>query len=242
MGGEDATRPTRNPDAGSRGACTGGDLPLRVFIVENVRLLREAFADFLKKHPSVDVVGADAACSSMPSAVAHMTPDVTLINASVAGSVAAVRALAAAAPMTKLLAIGLPETELELVAHVEAGISGYVKADAGIDELLLTMRAVMKGEMAIPAQISSVLLRRLATLAKDQLRQTPLSRLTPRESEVALLISEGLSNKEIAKRLSIELRTVKNHVHAILDKFGVSSRSAVTRVVLEAEDERRRAE
>ena len=99
--------------------------------------------------------------------------------------------------------------------------------------------SVARGEMLCSPRLAATLLRRVATLARGTRRLGPVQ-LTPRELEIVELIDEGLSNKAIATRLSIELATVKNHVHNILEKLEVSSRAAAAARV-RASSGRRRA-
>jgi DNA-binding NarL/FixJ family response regulator len=114
--------------------------------------------------------------------------------------------------------------EDQVVACAEAGIAGYVDRDASLRDLVATVRSVARGELLCSPRIAARLMRRVAELA-DQPRppQTP-AHLTRREREVVALIDEGLSNKEIAQRLNIELPTVKHHVHNVIEKLGVRSR------------------
>jgi two-component system, NarL family, nitrate/nitrite response regulator NarL len=107
--------------------------------------------------------------------------------------------------------------------------------DASAADLIQAVEHAANGEILCPPRIVGTLFRRLASLASEKGPGRPLERLTKREREVALLIGEGLSNREIADRLQIELGTVKHHVHNVLEKFEVTRRSeAAARVRPEA--------
>jgi two-component system, NarL family, nitrate/nitrite response regulator NarL len=137
----------------------------------------------------------------------------------------AVRVLAAAAPQVKLVALAVPEVERDVLAVAEAGASAYVTPDASMEDLASAVESVERGEVLCSPGMAAGLFRRVAALARER-RLDPIDeKLTARELDVLRLIEEGRSNKEIATALSIELPTVKNHVHRILEKLHVHRRS-----------------
>jgi DNA-binding NarL/FixJ family response regulator len=111
-----------------------------------------------------------------------------------------------------------------VLACVEAGVSGYVPRTGSIEDLVAAIRSAVRGEARCPPVITSALMRRVATLANAG---GAGHRLTTRELEIAEHIALGMSNREIARRLGIELCTVKNHVHHMLEKLGVSRRADI---------------
>jgi two-component system nitrate/nitrite response regulator NarL len=138
-------------------------------------------------------------------------------------SVLAVRSLAAAAPAVKVVAVAVPDSERDVIACVEAGVAGYVTREASVEELVQATLDATRGELHLPPRMAARLVRHVAELATD--RPGPEARLTSRELEIVDLIDDGLSNKQIAQRLCIEVPTVKNHVHNILEKLQVDRRS-----------------
>ena len=137
----------------------------------------------------------------------------------------AVRALAAAAPQVKLVALAVPEVEREVIAVAEAGAAAYVTPDGSMEDLASVVQSVERGEVLCSPGMAAGLFRRVAALARERRLDPIEEKLTARELDVLRLIEEGLSNKEIATALSIELPTVKNHVHRILEKLHVHRRS-----------------
>ncbi|HEX7241600.1 MAG TPA: response regulator transcription factor, partial [Longimicrobiaceae bacterium] len=117
------------------------------------------------------------------------------------------------------------ETEDVVLACAEAGVSGYVSRGASLDDLVGALRSVARGELVCSPHIAGSLFRRVAALSERR-EASPAAVLTPREREILGLIDQGLSNKEISRRLRIELSTVKNHVHNLLEKLQVSRRGA----------------
>jgi len=119
------------------------------------------------------------------------------------------------------VAVGV--SEAEALSWIEAGVSGYCDPDASLEDLTLAVARVARGEPVTSPDVAAHLLRRARRTSADVL-DADETRLTPRESEVVDLVAEGLSNKAIAHRLTIQEQTVKNHVHSILLKFGVHGR------------------
>jgi DNA-binding NarL/FixJ family response regulator len=138
---------------------------------------------------------------------------------------AAVRTVVGSASGTRVVVLGVHEVESEVMACAEAGVAGYVTREASLEELVNVVESVARGESLLAPRIGALLLRRVAEAAKHSRIPAAVDRLTPREIEIVGLIDEGLSNKQIAGQLSIELATVKNHVHSILEKLEVGRRA-----------------
>jgi DNA-binding NarL/FixJ family response regulator len=142
-----------------------------------------------------------------------------------------------------VVALAVPDLEADVLTCAEAGVSAYVTREQPISALTETILGVARGEAICSARMAATLLRRIATLAVERRPEPPDRRLTERELDVVGLIDQGLSNKLIAGRLCIEVSTVKNHVHSILEKLQVNRRGeAAARVrattVLRATDDR----
>ncbi len=201
---------------------------IRVLVASDVRLYREGLAESLADAPGLDVVGRSTGAESVGRAL-RLRPDIVLLDLSMDDWSGAVGAIVAGASETRVVVLGVNEVESEVIGCAEAGVSGYVTREASLDELVEVVESVARGEMLCTPRIAALLLRRVAEAAAP--RSSGLERLTPRETEIVDLIEQGLSNKQIARRLSIELATVKNHVHNILEKLEVARRGeAVARV------------
>jgi two-component system nitrate/nitrite response regulator NarL len=198
-------------------------MSIRVFVVSDIRFYREGLAHRIGVEDACVVVGTARSASGAMAALGDAAVDVVLVDAAAAGGLEEVRGLAAAHPGTPIVALGVPETERDVLACAEAGIAGYVPREASVTELLRTVAQVRDGETPVTPRIANHLFRRLAVLSADR-GPGPAGTLTPREAEILELIDQGLSNKEIARRLQIELPTVKNHVHHILEKLQVHRR------------------
>lgn len=198
---------------------------IRVFLVSVTRLYRDGLTDVLGR--SFHVVGSAADPLDALDEIAVSDADIVLLDGDAANAVEAVRAVVAALPATKVIALAMPEVEPRLIALAEAGIAGYVSREASIDDLVAAMNSVYRGEMLCSPRMAATLLRRVTALAAEHGPARPRAQLTSRQLEIVTLLDEGLTNKEIAKRLCIELPTVKNHLHAIFARLDVRRRSEV---------------
>jgi two-component system, NarL family, nitrate/nitrite response regulator NarL len=201
-----------------------------VMIVSDIRLYRESLTS-LVAGAGFEVVNCVETEVEACALAAESRPDVILIDSAMEESIRVVRSLVAMGGETPIVALTLPSAEEEVVAFAEAGVAGYVTRDAALDDLARAIDASSRGEALCSPRLAGALLRRVASLAAEHRPERPQAALTAREREVMLLMDEGLTNKQIAQRLLIEVPTVKNHVHNILEKLGVNRRGeAVARL------------
>jgi two-component system, NarL family, nitrate/nitrite response regulator NarL len=206
---------------------------IRVLVVAGVRFYRDGVAAALSADPRFEVVGAAADVSDAAAAFASLEPDVILLDLAGADGPGRVRSLLGRAPAACVVALGVREAEDDVLPLAEAGVAGYVTRDGSVDDLLAAVVSVAAGETICSPRMTATLLRRVALLARDRAAEEPDPErdLTSRERQIVALIDEGLSNKEIATRLRIELATVKNHVHNILEKLHVRRRGEAAAAV-----------
>jgi two-component system nitrate/nitrite response regulator NarL len=168
----------------------------------------------------VDVAGAARAAKR---SIEETEPDVAVIDLPGAEGLSFTRWCTRAQPEIRVVGLSVEETEEEILLWATAGLSGYVSRDGSLPDLVKTVERVAQGEAAYSAGAVAILVEHAAEMVRERTRR-PLTTLTSRELEVVDLIERGLTNKEIASRLSIEVATVKNHVHNILEKLGVHRR------------------
>lgn len=194
-----------------------------VYIVCPVRFYREALAQAFDGHARLRVLGSAATAEDALCEVDDLGPDVILVDTSAPSGIAMARALAAVTSAAKLVALAAQEDDRTVIACAEAGVSGFVAREGTFDDIVAATEAVARGETACSPRVAAALLRRIANGAPE--RHSEFAPLTSRERQVVALIDEGLSNKEISARLCIELSTVKNHVHNLLEKLGARGRA-----------------
>lgn len=192
-----------------------------VYLIAPIRVYRESLSTLLDHADGLRVVGAEATVTRALPRLRELRPDVALLDASVPDLDRVPPPTAE--PDVKFVALGVPETEA--IAWVEVGFSGYVSPGASLEDLRLALRQVAGGQLVTSPEVAGHLLDRIRRLSAEASEAAAKGRLTPRENEVLDLVAEGLSNKLIARRLSIQEQTVKNHVHNILLKLGVDRRA-----------------
>jgi two-component system nitrate/nitrite response regulator NarL len=147
-----------------------------------------------------------------------------------------VRRLQSIRPECKTIMLDVPDSSDAILACIEVGgASGYVLCNGSFDDLVGNIRAVMVGEALCSPRVATLAFSRISALARqtNQLLSDHAQCLTRREQGIVELIEKGLSNKEIAVHLGIEVSTVKNHVHNILDKLNLQDRHSAVRYVKE---------
>ena len=202
------------------------DEPVRVLLVTDVRLHRELLADALAEHDGIELAGS-APSDVAATAAAMFEPSVVVVNTASVRAADELHAFAVALPDAKIVAVGVPSDDDAIVRILEAGAAGYVTAEQSLPDLIAAVEAAAAGELQCPPRLAAALARRVNALAEGGARDVNGDGLTTRQRQIATLIAEGLSNKQIARSLSIEHATVKNHVHTILSKLGVSRRDQV---------------
>jgi DNA-binding NarL/FixJ family response regulator len=196
--------------------------PTRVVIASNVRLYRDMLANSLRRAQEFVIVATTTVGEAEVVARAHR-PQIVLLDCAGARDVEVVRQVGAIRDVA-VVALALDESA-ELILHcMEAGARGYLTRGGTLADLVAAMRSVSHGEMLCSPQVAAVLVQRLALLAGDRMARD-YSPLTAREGQVAELIDHGLSNKEIARQLGIEVATVKHHIHHLLEKLHVTRRA-----------------
>jgi len=204
--------------------------PIHILLVNEIRLMGNVIAAALEDEPDIKVTGCVTSVEAALQLVQEKSIDVALISTRLPdqGALKLTTAITRMAPETKVLALGLAEEKKRVLRYVEAGATGYVLKDDSLEDLLDSVRGAVEGKVFVSPKIAAAMMERLSDLAQmfSDIENSVMDDigLTPREMEVLELIGEGLTNQQIADQLIIEIGTVKNHVHNILDKLNVNSR------------------
>jgi two-component system nitrate/nitrite response regulator NarL len=196
-----------------------------LLIVAENRVYREGLGGLFGQDERFDVAGVAASLEEALTRLAEVEVDIVLLDIPRPAGLNAVRALVADAPQVKVVALGVSEVEGDVIAFAEAGAAGYVPREGSVEDHLAAIESVSRGETLCSPGITAALFHRLAALAREHRLEPIDHRLTARELDVLRLIEQGSSNREIASALSIQLPTVKNHVHRILEKLNVHRRT-----------------
>jgi DNA-binding NarL/FixJ family response regulator len=194
-----------------------------IVIVSDVLLYREGLAASVARDGRAKVI-ALATTRDTRSVLSCHHPDAILIDTGASDCLELARELRGSLPHMPIVGFGISGGEQRCVEFAEAGISAFIDAEASIEALVDAVIAALKGELICSARVSALMRERLARLAAGSVKTSTLTR---REQEIALLVGQGLSNKEIANDLHIGTSTVKNHIHNILEKLNVRRRAAI---------------
>jgi len=214
------------------------NLDIKVAIIHHHGLFREALAYALSRDPTISLCCQISSLDEIPKHWEGPCPDIVLVEMVEASRSALLRVgkLRSECPGCKIIMLDVPANEKTVLACIEiAGAMGYVTEGGSLDDLLHTVRSAMSGETPCPPRVAHLLFARVSELSQQiaLARSDGSKSLTRREQAIVSAIEKGLSNKEIAAQLGIEVSTVKNHVHNILDKLKQHNRQAAVRYVKE---------
>lgn len=200
---------------------------VRVIVLADVRLYREGLAHLLANRDGISVAATGPIDERALAHIATERPDVILLEAAAACDSDILQQLSRLVPHAKIVAYGVTDEGEQVLRCAEVGVSAFVSGEATAEELIGAILGLAREELNCSPRVAAILLRRVRTLAAGLTSLGRSDRLTSRELSIVALIADGLSNKEIAFRLGIELCTAKNHVHHILEKLQLTRRAQV---------------
>jgi len=202
-----------------------------VLLIDDSPSVREGIAALIRRQPGFRVLTTSAEVEVALRMVRLRRPDVVLLDLGGAGEdrLTLAGALHGQSPTSRVILIGMRREHEDVESFILAGVSGFLMADATPAELVTTIQSVHQGLQVLPGVLTTLLFEQLSQQGLKTRPKPALDaqRLTTREREVADLIVQGLSNREIASRMGIALHTVKSHVHKVLSKLAVNTRLEV---------------
>lgn len=199
------------------------DRAIRAAIVAEVLFYRESIAALLNRH-AVEVVASVSNRAEFEQVMAESVADVFVVDMAVPWALEALNVIKLESPQARAIAFGVDDDLDAILGCAEAGAAGYLTVNASADDLVNAVTRVLADELVCPPRVAALLFRQIAGGTRGRLcgRGTVL---TLREREVFHCIKQGLSNKQIASKLHIAEATVKNHIHHLLGKLQVETRS-----------------
>ena len=198
---------------------------IRVLVASHIRLYCEGLERVLRESPEFALVGTACTASEVIEQTHKLDADVALLDMAMNGALTVAREVVRVGSRSKIVALGMPEDEIQVLSCAQLGISGYVTRDGSVAEVVAAIKAAARGEVHCSPKIAGSLVRRIAALSTERQGRPTTGSLTAREAQILKLVQEGMSNKMISRTLGIELPTVKNHVHSILGKLGIHRRA-----------------
>ncbi len=211
---------------------------IRIALLHSNQLFRESLGCCLAQMESIFISHAASRLEEAADVLRLHRPDVLILEFGLfrlSGVDQSARVCALSSEV-KTLVIDVPDTESDILYCIETGgASGYLLRNASAEDLVNNIKAIVRGETLCSPRIASLAFCRMSRLAhqREEVRAANRIGLTRREAEIVALIENGLSNKDIAVRLQIEVSTVKNHVHNILDKVHLHDRHSLVAYVKE---------
>ena len=197
---------------------------IKVLIVDDHNLVREGLKAVFDNGNDVEVIGEAGSGEEALDMVGEVKPDVILMDISMPGmnGIQATKLILEKCPESKVVMLTMLDQEGYVYEAVKAGATGYMLKNTSSDDLVHAIHTVFEGKALLHPDATAQLLKEFVTLADNKAKNYGLS---SREMEVLLLLSEGNTNKEIAKALWISEQTVKTHVAHIFNKLGTSDRT-----------------
>jgi len=205
---------------------------VRVLIADDHPVVRDGLCQLIDSQPGLEVVGAVASTDQAVATARELNPDVVLLDLSMPGqaTLAAIANLLRSDPQPRVLVLSMYEDMAHLRAVLEAGAAGYVGKSLAGTELLGAIHAVAQGRLYVNTTLSTHATQVIpAAIGKNDLTK----RLSKREMEILILVSRGHTNRQIAERLGLSVKSVETYRSRLMDKLGTQSRAELVRYALE---------
>ncbi|HVO43479.1 MAG TPA: response regulator transcription factor [Aggregatilineales bacterium] len=203
--------------------------PIRILLADDHDMVRRGLAVFLEAFPDMELVGEAGDGTEAVALCDQVHPDVVLMDVLMPqmDGIEATRRIKTKDPHIQVLMLSSSKDEDLIKSGIQAGAIGYILKNISVEEMAEAVRAAYHGQSTLSPAVTQAL---VAATARPP---EPEYHLTERERELLALLIKGLSNPEIADRLTISLSTVKFHISSILAKLGVSSRTEAVAMALE---------
>lgn len=206
----------------------------RILLVDDHEVVRLGLKSLLDRHPNFDVIAEAGSAREALEKVKHYSPDVVVMDIRLPGGsgIEACQEITLHYPNVKVIMLTSYAEDEMLFSAIRAGAAGYVLKQIGGEDLVRAIEAVGRGEALLDPAVTQRIFQEVRKAAKEE-EASAFSNLTQQERHVLLLVSEGKTNREIAKALFLGEGTVRNYVSSILAKLGVSNRAEAAAYAVE---------
>ncbi len=206
----------------------------RIILVDDHEVVRLGLKSLLDRHPQFEVVGEAGSARDALEQVAATEPDVVVMDIRLPGTsgIEACEQIVDQYPNTKVIMLTSYAEDEMLFSAIRAGASGYVLKQIASEELVKAIEAVGRGEALLDPAVTQRVFQEVRRAVKEE-EASAFVHLSQQEKHVLLLVSEGKTNREIAKNLFLGEGTVRNYVSSILSKLGVSNRAEAAAYAVE---------
>jgi two-component system response regulator DevR len=206
----------------------------RIILVDDHEVVRLGLKSLLEHHPQFEIVGEAGTAKEAIEQVEQNHPDVVLMDIRLPGSsgIEACAEITQNFPDTKVIMLTSYAEDEMLFSAIRAGASGYVLKHIGGDDLIRAIESVGRGEAMLDPAVTQRVFQEVRRAVKEE-EASAFANLSQQEKHVLLLVSEGKTNREIAKALFLGEGTVRNYVSSILSKLGVSNRAEAAAYAVE---------
>lgn len=206
----------------------------RILLVDDHEVVRLGLKSLLERHPQFEVVGEAGSAHEAVEQVAALEPDVVVMDIRLPGTsgIEACEEIVNKYPKTKVIMLTSYAEDEMLFSAIRAGASGYILKQIGSEDLIRSLEAVSRGEALLDPAVTQRVFQEVRRAVKDE-EASAFAHLSQQEKHVLLLVSEGKTNREIAKALFLGEGTVRNYVSSILSKLGVNNRAEAAAYAVE---------
>ena len=206
----------------------------RILLVDDHEVVRIGLKALLERHPQFTVVGEAASAREALEQVANLKPEVVVMDIRLPGTsgIEACEEIVTKFPGTKVIMLTSYAEDEMLFSAIRAGASGYILKQIGSDDLVKALEAVSRGEALLDPAVTQRVFQEVRRAVKEE-EALAFAHLSQQEKHVLLLVSEGKTNREIAKALFLGEGTVRNYVSSILSKLGVNNRAEAAAYAVE---------
>jgi two-component system response regulator DevR len=206
----------------------------RILLVDDHEVVRLGLKSLLERHPQFEIIGEAASAREALEQVAENHPDVVVMDIRLPGTsgIEACEEITSRFPETRVLMLTSYAEDEMLFSAIRAGASGYILKQIGGEELVHALEAVARGEALLDPAVTQRVFQEVRRAVKEE-EASAFVHLSQQEKHVLLLVSEGKTNREIAKALFLGEGTVRNYVSSILSKLGVSNRAEAAAYAVE---------